>query len=163
MPTLEANGQRFAVTLTPLGDDQWRCQVGDDTLIVQALPVGAGRWLLRHDGQQYMVHAAASERSVHVWLNGQQVRLTLPEMRPRARTAAVGADLTAQMPGQIVDVRVAQGARVAAGDVLIVMEAMKMEIRITAPHAGVVAALHVAAGQIVQRGQRLLDLRPIDG
>lgn len=161
MPTLEAQGQRANVTLTPLEGQRWRCLVGDVTLVVEALPLGAGRWLLRHDGQQMLVWAATTERTTHLWLNGVQLQVTQPPLRPRRAHAAAGADLMAQMPGQIVEVRVSLGASVAAGEVLVVMEAMKMEIRVVAPFAGVVNALHVAAGQIVQRGQRLLDLQPV--
>jgi biotin carboxyl carrier protein len=162
MPTLEASGQRVSVSLSPLEGGQWRCQVGDQTLTVEAIPLGAGRWLLRHDGQQRLVYAAAQERTLHLWINGQQLSVSAAEARSRRRASAGAGDLSAQMPGQVMDVRVSVGQRVAAGAVLMVLEAMKMEIRVTAPSEGIVSALHVAAGQIVQRGQRLIDLQPVD-
>ena len=67
--------------------------------------------------------------------------------------------LTAPMPGKVVSVACAVGATVAAGDPLIVMEAMKMEHTITAPMAGVVEAIHYAAGDQVQEGVQLLTLK----
>jgi biotin carboxyl carrier protein len=162
MPTLDAGGQSVNVTLTPLAESQWRCQVGDQTLTVEAASLGGGRWLLRCDGQQMLAYAVVQERAVHLWLDGQQLSFIQPEARPRRRARAGTGDLSAPMPGQVVEVRAVVGQQVAAGAVLLVLEAMKMEIRISAPTDGVVSALHVTAGQLVQRGQRLLDMRPAD-
>ena len=53
------------------------------------------------------------------------------------------------MPGAVVKVNVAEGDAVEAGQVLMVMEAMKMEHAVTAPHAGKVAELHVGEGDQV--------------
>jgi biotin carboxyl carrier protein len=50
------------------------------------------------------------------------------------------------------------GSVVATGDVLVVLEAMKMEIEVRAPHAGTVAAVHVAAGDPVAAGAPLVTL-----
>jgi acetyl-CoA/propionyl-CoA carboxylase biotin carboxyl carrier protein len=75
--------------------------------------------------------------------------LAEPSARERGAEEAGGGDLRAPMPGQVVAVHAQEGARVARGDVLVVMESMKMELQITAPRAGTVAALHVAAGDQV--------------
>ena len=61
----------------------------------------------------------------------------------------------ASMPGTIVDVRVVEGDHVSAGDVLLVMEAMKMELAITAARDGVVASIAVAPGDTVEAGSVL--------
>ena len=66
--------------------------------------------------------------------------------------------LTAPMPGKIISVEVAPGAAVKAGDKLIVLEAMKMEMSLDAPRDGVVAAIPVEAGQLVNDGDILLEL-----
>jgi acetyl-CoA/propionyl-CoA carboxylase, biotin carboxylase, biotin carboxyl carrier protein len=68
---------------------------------------------------------------------------------------ATGGPLVAPMPGTVTVVHVAAGDRVAAGQALLVVEAMKMEHPITAPVDGVVAALHVAAGDQVAMEQPL--------
>ncbi|MDE2307221.1 MAG: hypothetical protein KGJ97_02885 [Xanthomonadaceae bacterium] len=54
------------------------------------------------------------------------------------------------MPGRIVLVRARIGAEVAAGDELLVMEAMKMELALKAPHAGTIAAVTVRVGDFVE-------------
>ena len=64
------------------------------------------------------------------------------------------------MPGQIRAVAVVVGADVAEGDTLVVLEAMKMELRIRAPHAGRVTAVSCKVGDVVERGQLLVELGP---
>jgi biotin carboxyl carrier protein len=59
------------------------------------------------------------------------------------------------MPGKVIKLAVAEGAEVAAGDVLVVLEAMKMEHELTAPADGVVAELRVAEGDQVEAGAAL--------
>ncbi len=75
-----------------------------------------------------------------------------------ARRPSVGRQIEAPMPGQIVDVRVRVGDAVAAGATLVVLEAMKMETRLTAPAAGRVRRVHCVEGQTVERGQVLVEL-----
>jgi 3-methylcrotonyl-CoA carboxylase alpha subunit len=71
---------------------------------------------------------------------------------------AVGGAIVAPMPGKIVSVRAAAGTDVAEHDVLVVLEAMKMEHRIEAPAAGTVGAVHVTAGDVVPAGALLVTL-----
>jgi propionyl-CoA carboxylase alpha chain len=79
---------------------------------------------------------------------------------PGAMAAAGG--LVAPMPGVASDVRVTAGDAVHAGQVLVVLEAMKMEHHITAPVAGVVTDVLVHAGSQVHNGDVLLVLEPLD-
>ena len=73
------------------------------------------------------------------------------------RVAATGG-LSAPMPGTVIEIAVAPGQRVQAGDVLLKLEAMKMELPIRAPRDGVVSAVHCAPGQLVQPGPPLVEL-----
>ncbi len=68
------------------------------------------------------------------------------------------ASLEAPMPGTVVHLRVEPGAKVSAGETLVVLESMKMEIAIAAPRDGSVAEVLVAAGDQVDRGAVLIEL-----
>lgn len=76
-----------------------------------------------------------------------------------ATTAAVSEGaVTAIMPGKIMRVLVAQGEEVAEGDVVCILEAMKMENELKAPKAGTVKALYVQPGQDVETGVVLAEI-----
>jgi biotin carboxyl carrier protein len=62
------------------------------------------------------------------------------------------------MPGTVLRVLVAPGDRVAAGQTLVLLEAMKMELAVSAPGDGTVSAVHVEAGQLVQGGAALAEI-----
>jgi biotin carboxyl carrier protein len=79
--------------------------------------------------------------------------------RPTTRGAAASEGaLTAIMPGKIIRILVAEGDQVAEGDVICILEAMKMENELKASMAGVVKALHVQAGQDVEMGVLLAEI-----
>jgi acetyl-CoA/propionyl-CoA carboxylase, biotin carboxylase, biotin carboxyl carrier protein len=99
--------------------------------------------------------------------DGDAVWVLDPDTGPvRFAAAAGGADaaghgeasLEAPMPGTVVQLRVEPGASVAAGETLVVLESMKMEISIAAPRDGVVETIAVAAGDQVDRGAVLIEL-----
>lgn len=86
-----------------------------------------------------------------------------PVNTPAAPTTAsvqgVSANaVVAPLAGSVSKVLVEEGAEITAGQVLLVLEAMKMETEITAPKAGVVGAIHVAPGDAVQGGQALIEI-----
>ncbi len=66
--------------------------------------------------------------------------------------------VTAPLPGAVLDVKVAVGDEVKEGDVLAILEAMKMENEILAPCAGHVAAVRVAPGAAVDGGEVLIEI-----
>jgi biotin carboxyl carrier protein len=83
-----------------------------------------------------------------------------PAKAPAARgaSAAHGNDVLAPMHGVVAELPLAAGAPVAAGDVVAVIEAMKMMNEIRAHRAGRIAAVHVAPGATVEARTRLLTL-----
>jgi propionyl-CoA carboxylase alpha chain len=81
-------------------------------------------------------------------------RFTIPGSDP------TGGGLVAPMPGRVIEVRVAADQPVEKGDTLLVLEAMKMEHRVTAPAEGTVAEVLVAVGDQVAKDQALLRLDP---
>ena len=82
-----------------------------------------------------------------------------PAAAPKAAAGAAGAvAVKAPMPGNILDVKVAAGASVKAGDVLVILEAMKMENEILAPQDGTVASVNVNKGDTVNSGDVLVSM-----
>ncbi len=109
-------------------------------------------------------------------VNGQMYEITLEECdvnevkaapaapaaapaAPAAAAPAAGAEsITSPMPGTILSVNVSNGSQVKKGDILFILEAMKMENEIMAPRDGVVGAVSVAKGASVEAGAALCTL-----
>jgi len=96
------------------------------------------------DGKVYNIQVQSQERH-------RLAKLASPPPAPKAK-----ADIQAPMPGVVVAVPVAAGQAVAAGEVLVILESMKMENEVRAPQAGVVQAVHVRAGDMVNGRQVLV-------
>ena len=79
-----------------------------------------------------------------------------PAAAPAAGALAAGEVITSPMPGNILKINVAQGQKVNEGDVLIVLEAMKMENEISATKSGTVAQISVTKGAVVETGTPLV-------
>jgi biotin carboxyl carrier protein len=89
---------------------------------------------------------------------GDTARPSAPVAEARAHHAAGAEQVRAPMQGTIVKAAVDQGDAVKAGDLLVVLEAMKMENHINAPRDGTVTSVAVKAGQNVETGATLVVL-----
>jgi geranyl-CoA carboxylase alpha subunit len=142
-----------------------RWQIDDETgsLCVEDFEVNShkdARWAARaHLGGSLVAWSAHIEpERIAIWLDGEWHRFE--RLSAVADALAVTADGTvrAPMPGVILAVRVGERDRVARGQVLIVMEAMKMEHTLAAGAAGLVSELRVRAGDRVRDGDALLKV-----
>ncbi len=92
-----------------------------------------------------------------VLVDGAAWGLTETDRLQPALTEETGSDrLLAPMPGRVIEVRTAPGALVQKGDVLVVLEAMKVQMRLAAPRDGTVLAVRAAAGELVDDGAELV-------
>jgi geranyl-CoA carboxylase alpha subunit len=120
----------------------------DPTLIVDGLRRRVT--VMESSHGEWWAQASEGETVVLRWLS------PLPELDTRTWS---GDSLSAPMPGQVIALLVAEGQSVHAGDPLVVLEAMKMEHTIRAPHDGVVAAIHARPGTQVAASAVLLEVR----
>ncbi|HEY7111634.1 MAG TPA: biotin/lipoyl-containing protein [Thermoanaerobaculia bacterium] len=167
----EAGGDPEAVRLE--GEPgAWRFTRDGLTRDVSVAKLPDGRLsLLFADGRQVCGRARATGMGqVEVVVAGEvrTVALADPLHDRLSHSAAPGAgsgdeEVRALMPGRVVEVRVAEGDRVASGQVVLVLEAMKMQNEIRASAGGVVARCAVAAGQAVDGGALMLVVRDSNG
>jgi 3-methylcrotonyl-CoA carboxylase alpha subunit len=112
-------------------------QDGDRVQRLFAVAAGDTTWVF-HDGVVYEIAAEGREA--------------------RRRGAQAQGTLTAPMPATVIEIKVAAGDPVKRGDILIVLEAMKMELPVRAPADGRVKAIHCHPGDLVQPETSLIDL-----
>jgi biotin carboxyl carrier protein len=128
--------------------------------VSEVMPLGNHRFLVTSpDGAQRVACAIRGDGGMWVCLAGRTYVIADVTGPPSRTTARDDADaLAAPMPATVVAVNVDVGSDVAQGDVLIVLEAMKMELPITAPRAARVRRLLCRAGELVQPGSPLVEL-----
>ena len=112
-----------------------------------------GSLLCELDGLARTYAASLDADAIWIARDGHQLRMA-PERRTRAAPEAAGS-LEAPMPGVVLIVEAANGDRVERGQVLLVLESMKMELQVTAPVAGVVEGLELRVGDRVAQGEAL--------
>ncbi len=130
--------------------------MSDDGLTV--MPLGAGRFLLSRDGRQRVAYATQAGGATWVFLDGDVAVIAPAASRTRTAAADDQASLAAPMPATVVAIAVQPGQKVAAGDVLIRLEAMKMELPVRSPRDATVVAIKCREGELVQPGVPLLEL-----
>lgn len=151
----------FPLELTPFGKI-YRATLGEKTVEVQLLRAEAGQLDMLIDGAP--VSALVSQDGAKRWvtINGQTLVLTkASRMRKNAGHDEHSAgQLLAPMPGQVRAVQTAPDQPVSKGQTLLIVEAMKMEIKVIAPFDGRVKALLVKVGQTVDKEQLLIEIEP---
>ena len=125
-------------SVTPLADGWYLVSDGDTTWRVAAAADAGGTWLFVDGRTVYVPRASGASRG-----------------RARGRG---DHGVMSPMPATVVSINAEAGKPVAEGDTVIVLEAMKMELPIKAPRAGIVKAVHCAKGDLVQPGVSLLEI-----
>ena len=156
----QVDGSEFAVDL----------RYGNGAVIEAAMPSGDslllhgawhddGRLEADLDGRKVTARVVRQDDDFTVLHGGRSYLLRLHDPRnPDLTGEEDGGQLTAPMSGKVVAVQVAAGDAVERGDVLVVLEAMKMEHSITAPQDAVVSVVYFSAGDLVEEGVELLSL-----
>lgn len=138
--TVRLGGREVRVRLERLDGTVWRAIMDDGPArLVRTIDEAGTRW-------------------IHV--DGETLAVRIDAVRPRPPAATRPEWLEAPMPGAVTQVAVGEGDLVAAGQPIVIVEAMKMEHVIRAPHAGRVLALRVRAGDQIEAGAVVAELTP---
>ena len=153
---------------------------GDKTHIGKVVQINFDSWTVNVGNENVIVRKNRNENFeldkdigyLHSWrsnisngqviLSGDGATLTLNLLKVDNIDGISGNALTAPMPGKIIAVNAEAGDTVSAGDPLIIMEAMKMEMTLEAPRDGVVAEVTAAIDALVTDGEMLLSLEEIE-
>ncbi len=154
---LHGAGGRCDVQLRPGGHGFALRVAGVET---QCAVLGtAPRLMLELDGARHTVLVLRHESRLTLLAAGQTHTMDLIDLLAPPAAAAAGAGrVLSPIPGRIADVLVGVGDAVVRGQALVVMEAMKMELTLSAAADGVVTALRCAVGDMVDEGRELVDL-----
>jgi biotin carboxyl carrier protein len=157
----ELAGETVPIEVTGDGG-RYRVVVGDAGSHVEARQVAEGIWSVLIAGASHIVDVSEEDGVSLVEVDGESYSIRVEEetryiIRTRGgKAGASGQVLKAPMPGKVVLVEVEVGQAVAAGDGLIVLEAMKMENEFRASAPGTVVEIRVEAGQAVNLGDILV-------
>jgi biotin carboxyl carrier protein len=118
------------------------------------------------DGRSYEAYVYEGEEELQVLLLGQQYPVQVEDEREKRLKAAAGSTvsetaefhLKAPMPGLVVAIPVQQEDQVAKGQVLVILESMKMQNELKSPRAGKVTRIRVKPGETVEQRQTLLTV-----
>ncbi|MBA4180116.1 MAG: acetyl/propionyl-CoA carboxylase subunit alpha [Anaerolinea sp.] len=152
----EFQGETIAVGYAAERDGRLRCSVGETAHLVRKVELAGEHVTLEVD--EVARTGVVTREGDRVWVQTSAGEVSLRELPrfPEATLQTLAGGYTAPMPGKVISVHVATGKAVKAGDLLLILEAMKMEHRITAAADGRVAELRVAEGAQVEAGQVLL-------
>ena len=151
--TVESDTASLNVELLPDG----RVRHGDAVFTLDELR--HGEWRVAADGRAIRVWAAGTRENLWVYAEGVVYRLAAGSGGARGQRRDESASLSAPMPATVRAVLVEAGQTVARGETVVILEAMKMELPVRAPHDGVLKTIACQPGELVQPGTPLLEMQ----
>lgn len=156
---LDHHGERHTVSFTTKGDGHFGFAFGG----VEVRNYENGLVRFAADGRVAEATVSRNGHDVTVQFEGRDTIFHYVESIGAEEEASGESRILSPMPGLVRLVSVAEGASVAKGDRLVTMEAMKMELSLTAPRDGKVATVNVVAGDQVNEGALLVQLEEEHG
>ena len=158
---LEGSSDEFEVELTQTAPGCVRALINGDEIEAGIASISPEDGVIQVGRQLKRVFSTRQRDSI--WVAAGPAHFELIPVEPRSSRRAHGLatpEITAPMPGKVVKLPVTEGQPVNAGDVVVVLEAMKMETALYAESAAVVREIRVGIGQMVDHGAVLLVLNP---
>lgn len=159
----------MSIYYVSVGNNEYQVEINDNHYkingeVVQATLIALkerGFFLFRKGFWKREIHVEAQGKSQYV-LDTQGlhavVKVGKNSVRQRRTTAIAAGDLIAPMPGQVVSVHIHVGDRVEKGQLLVVMESMKMQMNMYAACTGKVTQIPVQAGMLIAKGDNLVKM-----
>ncbi len=116
----------------------------------------AGKSYVSTDNEHWMKLPRLKSKSGLVSVN--QSLNVYRGFKPSGLSNANAGDLVTDMPGKVIKVMTTEGATVQAGDTLVILEAMKMENEVKAGIDGIVKAVHITEGQVLESGYLMIEV-----
>jgi biotin carboxyl carrier protein len=158
------DGKEYAIEIV----DERHIRIGEKLLAVDFESVsGQPVFSLILEGKSYETFVYQGEEDWEVLLRGRQFQVKVEDEREKRLRVAAGGGLTeggefhlkAPMPGLVVAIPVEEGQQVKKGQVLLILESMKMQNELKAPRDGMVERIRVKAGESVEQKQTLLSVQ----
>jgi geranyl-CoA carboxylase alpha subunit len=159
--TLSANEETCHLRVAG-GADAAQVQIGAQTLAVKRLEHHARELVVAVDGHKQRLAFARQNNTLYVSLGLESLAFVDLTYTPASSTDAASGIIKAPMDGNVLDVRKRQGDKVKKGEVLVIMEAMKMEHSLKADTDGTLTELKVKTGDQVKGKQQLLVITPVE-
>jgi 3-methylcrotonyl-CoA carboxylase alpha subunit len=147
------------------GEAVWRVTISGDSVDVepgggtfQIAPTGADRIRIAGDAGDRVGTAAGHGDAIWIGIDGEVFAFRVARGAASRGGAGDHEALSPPMSATVVRIAVKVGDRVTAGDLLVALEAMKMELPIRAPRDGTVQAVHCREGELVQPGTALVTI-----
>ena len=159
---VRVGGEEFAVGVEE-AEGGLRVVIGESAHRVELTETVPSVYTFLVDGASHDLAVWSQASPVALSLDGSpytaEVALTKrPGAAGRGGVEGHGLEVRAPMPGLLIAVPAADGARVEAGQAVAIMEAMKMQMEIRAPRAGTIRRVHVSPGQELSAGQLLVTM-----
>jgi acetyl/propionyl-CoA carboxylase alpha subunit len=160
-----------------LAEASWECAVlgagqarrlllPDQECRISLEPLQDGVFIVLVDGVRFVIHLAGTDDRRYVHIDGEVFEVSVLDpltVHAQRETGALGLQARAPMPGSVVAYPVCTGATVRPGDILVIIESMKLEVAIKAERAGTVQSIHVDVGKTFEKGAVLVTLAAARG
>lgn len=156
------NGQDFDVKCDMIADSKYRVVISGIQYDATVIRLLNNLIDLEVDHRRLKYNLQRHEDTWYVHTSSGDLELRTRPLFSLEDTTHLSSNLSAPMPGRVLSLDVESDSTVQSGELLLVLEAMKMEHRIVAPYDGIVSAVHVAVGDLVEKDVLLIEMAAPD-
>jgi len=154
----EFNGEDYDVKCDLLADQEYRVVISGTQFDVRVVLIEENFIDIEVDSRRVRCNLHRDEDTWYVHTSSGDLEVCARPLFSLRDTTHLTGNLSAPMPGKVLTLEVEDNSQVKSGQLLLILEAMKMEHRIVAPYDGIVSAVHVATGDIVEKDVLLVEM-----